>query len=304
MSPGSDRPRSSASEPGFGATADASATLWSLVEPCCGSASLTLHLLGARRPLLPYQGSKWRFRAALGARIAAVVGAGAPREVALFDPGPWGIAAPTVLDPALRSGVAALLEDLAARDARAVYDALHQGPAPADPVAYTAQFLFLQRLAYSGKAVGVRDGRWSSPGFNTSSAYGLPGTDRFGAVRPMIPSLVRVLRGYRGLATPAVRGAQRGAPAPEGPVRGPTLVYLDPPYQGSTRYPNGDLDRAAVVALARAWREAGATVVVSEAEALPELVSDGWSAELLTEGRGDTSPFRGKQQEWLTIGRA
>lgn len=277
---------------------------WRYIEPCCGSASAALALLGARRSLLPYQGSKWRFRKALLPVLRPARAPLVPERVELYDAGPWGVVAPTVLDAVARVGVIERLEALAARDPRAVYAALHQQPVPADPVDYAAQFLFLQRLAYSGKAVGDRGGRWASPGFNTSSAYGLSGTARFGAVKPMVPSLIGVLRGYASLASVAVAGGRRAAAPPADRVDGPTVVYLDPPYAGSTAYPGGDLDRAGVVALARAWRAAGATVVISEAEALPELVGQGWEASRLDRGRQDTSRFRGKQEEWLAIGRA
>lgn len=274
---------------------------WRYVEPCCGSAAIALALLGATRPLLPYQGSKWRFRRAILGLIREAGGVGVPRRVDLYDAGPWGTVAPCVLDPERRGGVIDALELLGRLEPRAVYEALHQQPVPEDPVAYSAQFLFLQRLAFSGKAVGDRGGRWSSPGFNTSSAYGLPGTERFGPVSPMIPSLVKVLRGYAKVVRPErLGGGRASAPGPDGAGYDTTVVYLDPPYQGSTAYPGGDLDRPAVEALARSWHGAGATVLVSEAEPLEGLVAEGWEAVRIDAGRKDTSPFRGKQAEWVT----
>lgn len=268
-----------------------------VVELCAGSASLALHLLGARKALLPYQGSKWRFRKALAALLPE--GTGPVTRLTLTDPGPWGQVLPQVVDPAARAALIAALEALAAEDPRTVYERLNRAPAARAPVRFAAEFLFLQRLAFSGKAVGLVDGCWSSPGFNTSSAYGLPGTARFGKVNPMVPSLIRVLRGY-DLRPVALHGGRRGAAGPPGPVTETTLVYLDPPYAGSTRYPNGDLDRDAVVGLARAWRDAGAEVWISEGEPIDALVAEGWQAVCLTPGRGDTSPFRGKQAEWVT----
>ncbi len=267
------------------------------VELCAGSASLTLHLLGARRSLLPYQGSKWRFRKAL----EPLLGLEAPlTEVVLTDPGPWGAVLPVVIEEGARASLIEQLEGMAQRDPREVYEGLHRHPvAHDDAVAFAAEYLFLQRLAFSGKAVGVVDGCWSSPGFNTSSAYGLPGTERFGRVNPMVPSLVRVLRSYE-LRPVVLGGGQQPAGPPEGPVEVPTVAYLDPPYVGSTRYPNGDLPRDRVVELARGWHRAGARVLISEGEAVPELLAEGWTAHCLTEGRGDTSPFRGKQAEWVT----
>jgi hypothetical protein len=275
---------------------------WTYVEPCCGSAALALALLGARRPLLPYQGSKWRFRKGLVARFDKLGFRGLPSGVQLDDAGPWGIVAAACADGPTRHDVIERLEGLAAEDARTVYDRLHGGAIPQDRARYAAEFLFLQRLSFSGKAVGDPNGRWASPGFNTSSAYGLPGTERFGSVNPMVPSLLRVLRGYdEQLAPVPVAGSRRSADRPVS-VGGPTLVYLDPPYVRSTGYPGGALDRDAVVAVAQRWADAGATVVVSEGEAVQELVDAGWHAELLDAGRRDTSRFRGKQEEWITFG--
>ena len=274
---------------------------WSYVEPCCGSASIAFALLGARRPLVPYQGSKWRFRERLTARFVAAGVSGPPASITLWDPGPWGEVAPLLLRPEARARVIERLGALAAEDARGVYDRLNQAPVAEDVFERAAEFMFLQRLSYSGKAVGTREGRWVSPGFNTSSAYGLAGTERFGQVKPMIPSLLRVLEGYsRSLSPAAVGGGRRSALPPDGPTDRRTVVYIDPPYRGSTAYPDGALSREEVVLLAARWRDAGASVFVSEGEPVAALTDRGWSTSLLDDGRGDTSPFRGKQQEWLT----
>ena len=271
---------------------------WTLVEPCAGSAALSLHLLGARRSLLPYQGSKWRFRHSLAARAAELGFAGRPARVVLTDPGPWGDTLGVVLAAAARQALIEVLGAWCEEDARTVYERIHGRPVAEAPVQAAAEHLFLQRLAFSGKAVGVRGGRWASPGFNTSSAYGLPSTDRFGAVKPMMPSLVRVLAGYGAQldARVAVQVRRESARAPAGPCAR-TLVYLDPPYAGSTAYPNGQMGQGEVQALAEAWRSAGAAVIVSEQRGVP-LAS--WARERLYRGRNDTSPFRGKQEEWVT----
>ncbi len=276
---------------------------WRYVEPCCGSAAIALALWGARRPLLPYQGSKWRYRRALQDQFLQAGFEGVPGLIELYDVGPWGIVAPTVLNRSARAGVVDQLTLMARLDPRSVYDQLHHHPVPRDSVTYSAQFLFLQRLAYSGKAVGDAGDRWSSPGFNTSSAYGLPGTERFGQVNPMIPSLIRVLQGYDAVSNsePTVVGARCVASVPSERLDRSTLVYLDPPYQGSTAYPAGDLDRTGVVAIAEGWHGRGARVVISEAGPIPALVERGWTAQRLDAGRSDTSPFRGKQEEWITL---
>ncbi|MBX2800562.1 MAG: hypothetical protein KTR31_22980 [Myxococcales bacterium] len=276
---------------------------FTLVEPCSGSAAFALHLLGARRSLLPYQGSKWRFRHSLARRAAQLGFVGTPDAVVLTDPGPWGRTLSVVLDPEGRGALVERLSALAEEDPRGVYERLQGGPVPTDAVTFAAEHLFLQRLSFSGKAVGAGAGRWSSPGFNVSSAYGLAATDRFGAVNPMVPSLIRVLRGYEAQLDARCRVAVRQccASAPKRAVERPTLVYLDPPYASTTRYPDGKMSAEDVEVLARAWQQAGAAVMVSEQRG---LALRAWQREQLYSGRDDTSPFRGKQEEWVTFARA
>lgn len=275
---------------------------YTLIETCCGSAALTLHLLGATRPLLPYQGGKWRWRRELASLLRQGGFSGVPRRVELYDVSSWGLVAAAVIQPSTRAGIIDHLEFMGRLDPKAVYEALHGQPVPEDVVEYAAQYLFLQRLSYSGKAVGVRDGRWLSPGFNPSSAYGLAGTERFGEVLPMIPSLVKVLQSYASVVAPERLFSNRaGAPRPTGRRADPVVVYMDPPYANSTRYPDGDLDRKVVLELARLWQEAGAAVAISESVPLDTELGSGWSATKIYEGRADESPFRGKQAEWVTL---
>ena len=271
---------------------------YTLVEPCAGSAAFSLHLLGARSAILPYQGSKWRFRHCLQDYAAHLGFSGRPRRVVLTDPGPWGRTLPVILDRRRLQLLVERLQAVVREDPRDVFDRLQGGAVPHDPVSFAAEFLFLQRLAFSGKAVGTRDGHWVSPGFNKTSAYGVAATDRFGEVRPMVPSLLRVLEGYvTQLVATDVEVRNESAGMPQG-VSESTLVYLDPPYVGSTCYPGGQMTRQEVVALAEAWRRAGAAVIVSEQHGLD---LPGWARSRVYSGRNDTSPFRGKQEEWVTF---
>lgn len=265
---------------------------YTLVEPCCGLAALTLHLLGARQALLPYQGSKWRFRRELAALLAAVGAVGAPARVVLDDVGPSRHVLATVLRAGPRQAVIDELELLGRLDARAVYGALHRHRAPRNEVAFAAQFLFLQRLAFSGKAVSVSSetGAWVSAGFNATSAYGTEATERFGAVRPMVRGLLDVLRGY-------TFDVEVGGGARDHDL---VVTYIDPPYRQGTRYPAGHLDRPGVVALARSALNQG-RVVVSEAEPVEELIAHGWTARRLAARSGHGAPFRGKHEEWVTL---
>lgn len=78
------------------------------------------------------------------------------------------------------------------------------------------------------------------------------------------------------------------------------VVYMDPPYVGTTGYGH-DLGRDAVVNLASAYDAAGAVVCISEAEPIAAL---GWHATEITGGRrGQTRTFSKQQREWLTMNR-
>jgi hypothetical protein len=75
------------------------------------------------------------------------------------------------------------------------------------------------------------------------------------------------------------------------------------PGRKTTGYTH-DLPRAEVVTLARRWAAAGATVAISEAEAIPELVAEGWHAvEITGERIGQKRVFSKQQAEWVTLNR-
>jgi len=81
------------------------------------------------------------------------------------------------------------------------------------------------------------------------------------------------------------------------------IVYMDPPYLDTTGYKH-DLPRSEVVRMARTWAAAGATVCISEAEPIPELMADGWHAvEISATRRGAKRTFSKQQAEWLTLSR-
>jgi len=273
-------------------------TPWTMVEPCAGSAAVTYHLLGAKRAVLPFQGSKWRYRRAIESLIRKNGFTGPPAEVVLTDRGPWGPVHRLLIGDG-REEVIRYLESFDQQDAECVYLALQGHGASRDPALRAAEFLFLQRLAFSGKAVGLRDGRWVSAGFNRSSAYGIPATDKFGAVKPMIKSLITVLESYADLHRPIVSGGQFDAGDFQ-VVDKRTFVLLDPPYAGTTPYPGASLPRERVVELALRWRDAGAVVCVCEAWPIQELVDVGFQASQVDSVRKDGSPFKSKKAEYLT----
>ncbi len=278
---------------------------WKLVELCAGSAALTYHLLGARGyQITPYQGSKWPVRHLIAEHLAAAGFVGPPATVELVDPSFWGVAHRCILDPRRRARVIAHLRDLDTRDPRDVYDSLHKHEIDPRPEVATAEFLFLQRLAFSGKSVGTKGGRWKSQGFNKSSAYGTAGTDKFHEVKPLVASLVRTLGKLE--LTPAEHVVRRDVARPPVGFQFRTVAYIDGPYQGTTPYPDGHMSRAELVELAEAWRAAGAYVVISEGGPV-EMPSRGWSAcrikMLQPRMQGAKERPRKPREEWLTFSR-
>ena len=90
------------------------------------------------------------------------------------------------------------------------------------------------------------------------------------------------------------------APIPD-PLPAGTLVYIDPPYVGTTPYAHDDLGRPQVVQLAQRWAAAGARVMISEAEPIEALVAAGWHAVEITAMRvGQRRTFSKQQREWVT----
>jgi hypothetical protein len=105
---------------------------------------------------------------------------------------------------------------------------------------------------------------------------------------PTLPALIH----------PDARAVDPGPALPPG-----TVAYLDGPYENTTQYANL-LPRSEQVTLARRWAAAGATVCISEAEAIPDLVAEGWHAVRIDGERvGQRRTFSKQQAEWLTLNR-
>lgn len=277
---------------------------WTLVEPCAGTGALSMHYLGATRSLMPYQGSKWRLRRQISDTLAHLhpIFEEPPSSYLWGEPGPW---CNTLwqLSSTTRSRVLSVLKMLERMDPQQAYDALQGHPVPEDGAVRAAQHLFLQRLAFSGKAVQVTDdGRWASPGFNRTSAYGTPATERFGRVKPMVGSLIETIRRLPEFGpTIAVHEGPIEETLEMLPGMGPSLVYIDPPYRGVTGYGH-QLERAHLVELVLdGMREhPQAFWAISEAEPLDHLFH-GASSFLIGDPSDKANPFKGKQPEWLTV---
>jgi len=196
--------------------------------------------------------------------------------------GLWPDTPPDVATQAHRTGLLPTLPATIAPDAREV-----------DPreVARWAQITASNRLIHT--AWSDAEGRWVNTG---------DGGATFGGAAFCSPP-ERTAEGFDAVAeVPALIHPDARTLAPPALPPG-TVVYMDPPYVNTTGYAH-DLPRAEVVALARRWAAAGATVAISEAEPIPELVADGWHAVRIdAERMGQKRTFSKQQAEWLTLSR-
>lgn len=266
-----------------------------------------MHLLGAQNSLLPYQGNKWKYRKKLSELIETHGFIGRPNKVFLNDAGPWGLTWNGIFRK--RRCVIDVLQKLSEEDPKKVFDRLNHALVPTASWQYAAEFLFLQRLSHSGKAVIERNGQWKSPGFNSTSAYGKEGTDRFGEIKPMIPCLIRRLADYEFITeyrpVDVFQSWTNSAVDINWQINhwyydmGKTVAYIDPDYVDTTGY-GASLSREQVVGLAKELAALGAFVIVSEGEAIDALTSEGWQHEFLRKPTSDSKPFQSKKAEVVT----
>jgi len=292
------------------------------VELCCGSAAVTLRLLGGPlvKPPIAYMGSKRGFAGPILHAMGLRAGQGAD-AVLLVDAGPWGDVWAALADPETGVAVAEKIRSWKDEDPRALWDRLRAEGA-ADP----ASWLYLGNCSY---AAGTGHG-----GFVHPELGGRYGASRDHLARATATATL-VLAGDRHKAeSVAAFLAASGGTWPDDPpdisatataTASPTLharsvtairgdardvappddcdgvwCYIDPPYRGTAGY-TADLPRADVLAVARRWSDAGAVVAVSETEP-PDL--PGWHSIQIDHARtGQKRTFSRQQEEWLTLNR-
>lgn len=192
-------------------------------------------------------------------------------------------------DAALAKAAADIIRGWADEDPRALWERLRaEGPPryPAD-AREVARWLTITAGATGG--VG---------GFKGLHCL-RPSVDGFIPSRSSLSATIEAAEPITAVILPDARATDPWPSLPPG-----TVVYIDPPYVGTTQYAN-KLPRADVIALARRWADAGATVCISEAEPIPDLVADGWEvADITGRRKGQRRTFSKQQSEFLTIKRA
>ena len=129
------------------------------IEPCCGAAAVTLHLLGGPKivPPVSWMGGKRRYARHILEALGLEEGLGA-RQVLLCDPGPWGWVWPVLLDPHRSSSVADRLRSWSTEEPRALWERLRSAPLPQTVEDAAASWLWLQGRAASGLPMWWRAG--------------------------------------------------------------------------------------------------------------------------------------------------
>ena len=97
------------------------------------------------------------------------------------------------------------------------------------------------------------------------------------------------------------QGQAQDMPLPD--ALGGWIIYMDPPYQGTSGYPHGDCTRATVLALAADYSRRGAVVAISEAVPLDRDLPGWVSVRIDGERKGAKRTFSKQQAEYLTMSR-
>jgi hypothetical protein len=264
------------------------------VELCAGTAAVSVRLHHQHgKPPISRQGAKAGYADAILRVLGLRPGQRALRYLwAEADLGAQ-LLLHSYTQPQLAAGAAAQVRAWAGEQPRELWQRLRsQGPLQADPPT-AGELARWCRLATSNRLIHLCPTTWQNTG---------DGGSTFGGASFCTPAL----RLADALAAAPCVGPATVVPAvapPTEPLPDGAVVYMDPPYLGTSTYAH-HLPRAQVVQVALAWAAAGATVAISEAEPLPELVAQGWHAQELTWcKRGHRRTFSRQQREFLTMNR-
>lgn len=273
------------------------------VELCAGSAAVTLSLLrdGALPPV-SYKGGKRAYAKAILGALRLSPGAGAKRVV-LVESGPWAEVWRAISERRTRDGVVSLLRSWDREDPRQLWERL-AGAAEGSRSEAAASWLIRGCWSYEAgnPGSGFAQSRAYETIWQTAEEIRIRRT-----VTPLKVALAVEALGSLPWASVSVVRSDVLAVDPAGLGLPPgSLVYLDPPYAGTSQY-SATLSRREVLRTAWRWARAGATVCASEAE--PLALGAGWrSVEITGErtrvGSGAGRTFSVQQSEYLTLNRA
>ena len=265
------------------------------VELCAGTAALSLRLEHPRaRPPVSRMGAKTGYADVILRCMGLRPGQGADRYLWCEPDAGVRLLLHAYRDRELATAAADIIRGWQDEDPRALWERLRaEGPAVCPPVdaREVARLVLCQGWTMQPRGVF----RHPFGGFSQSGkrGNGCDGLTRAGMMTrlteaPTLPA--------------TIADDARAVDPPQLPPG--VVVYIDPPYLDTTGYAHA-FPRSEWLPVVRRWREAGAMVVVSEAEPIPELMADGWHAVRIDgERTGQKRTFSKQQAEWITMSEA
>ena len=264
------------------------------VELCAGTAAVSVRLHHQQgTPPVSRQGAKQGYADAILRVLGLRPGQRALRYLwAEADLGAQ-LLLHSYAQPQLAAGAAQQVRAWATEDPRELWARLRElGPLQLEPPT-AGELARWARLATSNRLINLCPRTWRNTG-KGGSTFG--GAEFCTPARKLATALQATPRVQPATVVPAV------AP-PTDPLPAGAVVYMDPPYRETSPYAH-HLPRAEVVQVALAWAAAGATVAISEAEPLAELLELGWHQQEITWcKRGHRRTFSRQQREFLTMNR-
>ena len=278
-----------------------------LVDVFSGTGAMTTRAFGAPTPPVPGVGCKSQLAGELLSRLL-LPGERVAGSVMLERAPAHGWTA-WIGSPTGRGAVSSCVRALGAGDPREAYSRM-RGRAPSEnPVESAAEGLLLHAWTYRCRLPTMRDGVWSTAGFDASRAYdsGAPGTKQFRRATTADVVADRLLNDREFPAVLLTGDAVRNLPAALSLAESsglPVRVYFDPPYAGTLGFGTDDAVREEVVWMGRLSLERGHRVGVSEASPVEELAAEGWHSMVVERiggsGRG-VRTFANNAWEYLTL---
>jgi 16S rRNA G966 N2-methylase RsmD len=217
----------------------------------------------------------------------------APDRITMCDAGPWGLFWGEIGDGTfdialLRAMIEKLPKDLS--EIKLYMQSLAKQPAS---IATSQTFLLLQASSFGSKPIWIEGDSWKNCSFRS---YWMPTatSNRRSPVNPMMPLPTTLLARVEGLCL-----AGKGITGIHGDVRqinpiSDSIVYVDPPYQGTTPYGH-NLD---VVSLATTI---GRPCYVSEGKPLNEAAIRLATEETRKKGGISGAKKIRSNEEWLSL---
>ena len=267
------------------------------VELCAGTAALSLRLAHPRaRPPVSRMGAKTGYADVILRCMGLRPGQGAEHYLWCEPDAGVRLLLHAYRDRELATAAADIIRGWKDEEPRALWERLRaEGPATCPPVSAreVARLLTIMRWAYANVPIGHNGKRFTIPA-NGPDAPLTFGANNFGTTETTATGLDKAPTLHATIADDA-----REVHPPRLPPG--VVVYIDPPYENCTGYAHL-FPRSEWLPVVRQWKDAGALVVVSEAEPIPELMADGWHAVRIDgERRGQKRTFSKQQAEWLTM---